>query len=777
MPSQKKGERDASRYSHLLNPIRDLALNWNIDVASELEEYLGELENISFGFEGVDNSLNFAEAALLIQGSTCVYSRKVEFLHRLVFQTLDLIQGKNKGKEKSSINKDGDDVEAPDVEEEPELLMLDDVIEVADNIDLHDEEADIDEDRPLDIRSAKRLGAGVFTPYAQFKRNPSLGVDKQGGRGRSAVSASLLALDMRDGDAADFKMNTCTFDRNGALMLRPDPDAAAASKEDVDEQVMHHHHHHHHYDDGGDDDNYDDGLDDMSFGGGGGGGESDVFIANQSRRSGATGDILDHDGAFGGIVVEGIEEEEQQEEEDVWAELDPHDDQGSQKKTCVSGVTWNIPPSLGGRLRRAKLPTNSARAPPRDFDEFQIYYELEDRRRRLERFRHKREVRAQQKAGGRSGDAGGLFSFGGNDDGGGGDGGGGGGDEYDNGDDFGGYGDGGEDDDDDDFCFVGPDAETLFENHPSSSPLRNAPPSYEEICRQHVRSYLEASERYAKETDLTRRVQSWKARVEPALLEQESHPSFDVHACGRALMALFPERADDANAVDDAELHPKISMAELAESHEPYDICRHFVAALHLINSGNVTLASDVHSDGPLLFEFQHDDEQEHDLASSAPASGQPLFSPLKAKRSTTTTTTKKKKKNNKASTVKEVATVKVKEVKKVSTAKKTAAVNKKKVVAPAPEKESGRPRRGGRSATTPKADDSNDNNKDNTTKQTKSQKQKATDVVADVATRKRSTRGSRRVSQEENVTAAPAPGKQETRASKRRKPMTVIQV
>ena len=29
-----------ANYAHLLQPIRDLAANWDIDVASELEEYL-----------------------------------------------------------------------------------------------------------------------------------------------------------------------------------------------------------------------------------------------------------------------------------------------------------------------------------------------------------------------------------------------------------------------------------------------------------------------------------------------------------------------------------------------------------------------------------------------------------------------------------------------------------------------------------------------------------------------------------------------------------------
>ncbi len=32
-----------SRFAHLLEPIRYLSENWNIDIASELEEYLSEV--------------------------------------------------------------------------------------------------------------------------------------------------------------------------------------------------------------------------------------------------------------------------------------------------------------------------------------------------------------------------------------------------------------------------------------------------------------------------------------------------------------------------------------------------------------------------------------------------------------------------------------------------------------------------------------------------------------------------------------------------------------
>lgn len=57
-----------NRFSYLLQPIRDLAANWDINIAGELEEYLDELENLTFTIEGCAGpSLNFAEAALLIQ--------------------------------------------------------------------------------------------------------------------------------------------------------------------------------------------------------------------------------------------------------------------------------------------------------------------------------------------------------------------------------------------------------------------------------------------------------------------------------------------------------------------------------------------------------------------------------------------------------------------------------------------------------------------------------------------------------------------------------------
>lgn len=90
------------RFAYLLKPIRELSDNWNIDIASELEDYLEELDNVSFAFkdgeeDGKERELipmSFAEAAMLIQGSACVYSRKVEYLYNLVYQTLNVLFAK-----------------------------------------------------------------------------------------------------------------------------------------------------------------------------------------------------------------------------------------------------------------------------------------------------------------------------------------------------------------------------------------------------------------------------------------------------------------------------------------------------------------------------------------------------------------------------------------------------------------------------------------------------------------------------------------------------------
>ncbi|NWU73617.1 CNDH2 protein, partial [Pterocles burchelli] len=121
-------EEVESRFLHLLQPIRDLTKNWEVDVAAQLGEYLEELDQICISFDNGRTTMNFIEAALLIQGSACIYSRKVEYLYSLVYQALDLISNKKREKQPSSVGQDGKDTDATFGAEEPEqFLSLDDI--------------------------------------------------------------------------------------------------------------------------------------------------------------------------------------------------------------------------------------------------------------------------------------------------------------------------------------------------------------------------------------------------------------------------------------------------------------------------------------------------------------------------------------------------------------------------------------------------------------------------------------------------------------------------
>lgn len=128
----------------LVEPIRNLAANWDIDIADQLEAYLEEVESLQVSFDGGSTNLNFAEAALLIQSSTAIYSKKVEYLHQLVIQSLECITTKRTDPNRTfkSITKSGIAnvsllaEEAQSFGQESSFLLLDDILEIGENIDL-----------------------------------------------------------------------------------------------------------------------------------------------------------------------------------------------------------------------------------------------------------------------------------------------------------------------------------------------------------------------------------------------------------------------------------------------------------------------------------------------------------------------------------------------------------------------------------------------------------------------------------------------------------------
>ncbi|NXE85467.1 CNDH2 protein, partial [Cochlearius cochlearius] len=191
-------EEVESRFLHLLQPIRDLTKNWEVDVAAQLGEYLEELDQICISFDNGKTTMNFIEAALVIQGSACIYSRKVEYLYLLVYQTLDFISNKKREKQPSSVGQDGKDADASFREEEEEFLSLDDIRDGS--------------QANVDMRRDHQPNAVDIVPLTPMSLVPPEEAEK---RDNPLFSRKGEILASRK----DFRMNTCTPHATGAFLL------------------------------------------------------------------------------------------------------------------------------------------------------------------------------------------------------------------------------------------------------------------------------------------------------------------------------------------------------------------------------------------------------------------------------------------------------------------------------------------------------------------------------------------------------------------------------
>ena len=108
-------------------------------------------------------SLNFSQAAIVLQNSSNVYSRKVEYLYNLVLQVHeDLIQGSNSGTKPNSASSRKASVDAQiedfhNFDPHVEFLLLDDYLPLAD----HGKRINLQQDHGSSEASLKDGGAGL----------------------------------------------------------------------------------------------------------------------------------------------------------------------------------------------------------------------------------------------------------------------------------------------------------------------------------------------------------------------------------------------------------------------------------------------------------------------------------------------------------------------------------------------------------------------------------------------------------------------------------------
>ncbi|XP_019641314.1 PREDICTED: condensin-2 complex subunit H2-like isoform X2 [Branchiostoma belcheri] len=571
--SQEQNAVD-KRFAHLLQPIKDLTKNWDVNLASELENYLEELNTIPFSFDGGLSTMNFVEAALLIQGSACVYSRKVELLYTLVYQSLEMLASKKRQKQGSSLDEDGQDKDAPANKgwEEPEFLSLDDDVPVQPS----KRGIELKPDQNKNVVIVQRVPMAL-TPLEEGEKKDAELVSKKGDTLGSRMDFTVNFALLHSPDTLMLDRSNCS-----KLNLTEDPRWTTPGKEAGDLQAvpgteilppppddlpvntsMC-------SDDGGADP-LPLGDDPVDMGDGGG---DDLEWDNPERNAASEPRNLRP-------RVHVVEPKEQV-KNDPWKLLDPHEEQPITNMRSLpfkKGVPFQVLPGLSGNAKKRKLkaastqleplpdlisktlwgdkklPTNPTKRPTFAALEH-LYWDAMKKRRQLEKQLETEAVPEYLEEEEEEQEAPGFPALDHDDD-----------DDGDN--DFGGL----------EIEPVGTETEaappmpTGLEELPKDSMVQ----TYEDMVRQYVDGFLESAQ-YIQETQLSRRIREWEEKILPHLEEEERHGPFDIHSCADQTLERFHTVG---------EVRP---LHEVCRGQAAWGVCRTFAASLQLANNMNLEI-------------------------------------------------------------------------------------------------------------------------------------------------------------------------------------------
>ncbi|XP_067861371.1 condensin-2 complex subunit H2 [Heptranchias perlo] len=567
-----------SRFTHLLQPIRELTKNWEIDVATQLGEYLEELDQICISFDGGKTTMNFAEAALLIQGSACIYSRKVEYLYSLVYQALDFISNKKRNQKVTSIGDDGtdNDVSLANQKADQEFLSLDDIACPAKtSIDLQKE------------HSSTVVNIIPLTPMALI---PPEEIEKKNNPLLSRRGEIL-------GSRKDFRMNTCTPHATGAFMLEL---ANVSPMHYLNRQQQDNAEHN---SNGQQDRPQDMGMESSDC-------EAPVPVLHFSDEACPAGG--DDDGGFllplamGEVDPEHVTQHKAVPEErgyllrergltapdtlhtkevlDPWRSLDPFE--ATEDKPFKKGKHFVIPPcvDITGNKRKRKTfmklkefgrwlsgtyhggwnDVKSRRRGPKFADMEVLYWQHMKERLRAQRKHQQRMLavrgRVIEELEIETGNMEEEFN-----------------DLQEQAEDHLDH-DGVADDYD---LNLEQEADAALDNigPPNPEPLVEAGcVSYEELVRRNVELFIANSQQYAQETALSIRVKDWEEKIVPRLEEQEERAAFDIRDYGDTIMDAF-----DC-------VRQRRSFASIVAGKESSEVCRYMLASLQLANDYTVEI-------------------------------------------------------------------------------------------------------------------------------------------------------------------------------------------
>lgn len=561
-----------SRFLYLLQPLRDLSANWDINIAHELEDYLEELDGLTFAFDCGGGTLNFAEAALLIQGTTCVFSKKVEYLHNLVYQALEVILSRRKDVQ-GELQENGTDTLVDSRAEECFYAILDDIKYAAD-IDLQEE-------------------AEERAPCCR-------------------VPATVIALEeqqsgLGDGDSGFYRLASCYVHCSGALLL----DAKDGMAYDRFLQPVSQSHLVHEHEQGtnqiemppGSDDD-----DDVPYAEAG-----DGDYANSPTQAAAFGDmespepgIAEPKSATTPNLVVQQDSDFNEDSEPLFNPYKPLDVNDSSSLPAKELVVRRPPRNWQIKLKRLKqgagLTTNTSVLG--EFAYVAMYNKNQTSRQRpahqvpsqpkqvvksMLDWIDAAVVQASEVDANQSGV------------------------DTENLDDDGFYLAPINSDDDQDDVEPLPLLELDDLRAPFNCPFTNkefaanddcTAMSYEELCRAHMESLVAAAAAQETQTELAVRVSNWRSRIDPVLTQEESRASFDIQMYGERILSHLTSHS---NCMDKAASRSQVqTFAAVAGSAVKYEVSRNFAAMLQLINNANLAIC--VRADGS--FDLQLLDSQ-----------------------------------------------------------------------------------------------------------------------------------------------------------------------
>ncbi|KAF3456260.1 hypothetical protein FNV43_RR00910 [Rhamnella rubrinervis] len=551
---------------HRVQAERDLESNWAVDLAQKLEEYLlkicsGEIPSEADG----QNPVNFAEAALLLQGSVQVYSRKVEYLYSLVLRALEFLSQKRQQEQLEGSTVQAQESDGPQAvaDEESDLFWgLDDI--------------------PVEAKNHLDSPSGKEAPLKNFVKPPANLVVLEGDCLDSSGDA---------GELESYLLATCDLYKSFILL---DPCDAVAVHDYLDGDKV------------GEVQNsaYRGGptrkSSQLPTGRSGGTahksslGKSQDANVNQSPWVEVNNCNIGPDpSAFNtffdsnhGFDVddrdsEPRETDDSDNDEDPWKPLNPHEPGNLKvkqfKKVKDSKRNW---------VNTAKHVSVATLFPPARLHgpispELTKIWEIQ--RHASEKQKDSRpptlyeKLRQSLNNGGNETIDSFLNPDDGNED-----------DGYDNGmPDF-----GQPDDNMPENMYMDEDVPLLNEMHVDDGADfgvdkafghedPNPHASLEDLCRSHLDALLASIAETEKQSELAAQVSTWKQKIEHKLEEQESHPAFDIHGYGERILDKLSLEAEDRNV---------LSFADLVKGQEKYDVARSFSALLQLVNNGDVEL-------------------------------------------------------------------------------------------------------------------------------------------------------------------------------------------